>query len=714
MSKTKKSEPQQENILKLQKEIEERKQAEEEFRKSQNMLQLVINNTPQIVFWKDRDSVFLGCNQAFADHIGIKSLEEIVGKTDYDLPVSKKDADSYRKRDSLVMESGKPEYHFIEKTKKADGTEVWLDVNRFPIRDEKEEVIGVLVTVENITERKESEDKIKDSEEKLRNITDYSTNVFYSHTPEHVLTYLSPQIEKLIGYSPDEAKVKWTELTSDNPINESAYKITCKAIETGKAQPPYMVELIHKSGEKVLVEIREAPVVVRGKTVSIVGSLTDVTDRIHAEDALRISEEKLRLIINNIPQAVYWKDRDSVFRGCNQGLVDLLDVGGPEDIIGKTDYDFAVTKKGADSYREVDRRVMESGTPEFHIMKLLCKSDGTLIWLDTNKIPLRDKNGIVTGVLVTVEDITERKRMEEKQLAHLNFMDKLERIDEVMRKSIDIDKLLSGALEVVLDIFECDRAWLLYPCDPDADTWSVPMERTKPEYPGAFAIGENIPMKSEIADILRAALDKDDVITIDYRDPTNVTEISKRFSMKSEMHLAVHTQTGKSWIFGLHQCSRYRDWTEDEQDLFKEIGRRLGDGLSVMLSFKDLQVSEENERNFRGKLIEFYKVSTDLSKCTNEDELWKTAVELGRSKLDFDRLSIWIKTEKPGEMNGTFGTDSNGKLVDERHYKSITIPGSALVDKYSKETIKFWKNLLKKSIVLLAEFQRIILFKKIQ
>jgi PAS domain S-box-containing protein/putative nucleotidyltransferase with HDIG domain len=123
------------------------------------------------------------------------------------------------------------------------------------------------------------EEELRESEGKLKNIVENSTNLFYSHTPEHVLTYLSPQVKDILGYKPDEAMVRWTELASDNPINEEGFKLTVKAIETGKPQPPYELELVHKNGKKVWVEVREAPVVVNGKTISIVGALTDITDR---------------------------------------------------------------------------------------------------------------------------------------------------------------------------------------------------------------------------------------------------------------------------------------------------------------------------------------------------------------------------------------------------------------------------------------------------
>ena len=126
---------------------------------------------------------------------------------------------------------------------------------------------------------KDALEKTENSEEKLRSILENSTNVFFRHNTAHELTYLSPQIKNVLGYTPEEAKIKWMRLTTDNPINKRGYELTVKAIESGKPQEPYELELFHKSGSKVYIEVREAPLVKNGKTVAVVGALVDITKR---------------------------------------------------------------------------------------------------------------------------------------------------------------------------------------------------------------------------------------------------------------------------------------------------------------------------------------------------------------------------------------------------------------------------------------------------
>lgn len=160
---------------------------------------------------------------------------------------------------------------------------------------------GMICTIRDISKEIYSHEKIKESEEKLRNIVEHSTNVFYSHTADHVITYLSPQFEKLLGYTIKEANVKWTELTSNNPVNKKGLQFTNKAIKTGQVQKPYELELVHKNGSLVWVEVREAPVVVDGKTTSIVGALIDITQQKKIARQLMENQRDLRNLIDESP-----------------------------------------------------------------------------------------------------------------------------------------------------------------------------------------------------------------------------------------------------------------------------------------------------------------------------------------------------------------------------------------------------------------------------
>jgi PAS domain S-box-containing protein len=127
------------------------------------------------------------------------------------------------------------------------------------------------------------------------------------------------------------------------------------------------------------------------------------------EAELFASREMLRLVLDTIPQRVFWKDTNLVYLGCNLPLARDCGYDDPKDLIGKTDYETS-SAATADLYRADDRHVVETGTPKLRYEEPQTKPDGSQAWLMTSKVPLRDLSGHIIGVLGTYEDITELKR----------------------------------------------------------------------------------------------------------------------------------------------------------------------------------------------------------------------------------------------------------------------------------------------------------------
>ncbi len=208
-----------------------------------------------------------------------------------------------------------------------------------------------------------------------------------------------------------------------------------------------------------------------------------------------------------------------------------------------------------------------------------------------------DKQGNPVEMFGVIQDITEHKLAEERHVSQLRFLKNIERINAITRQTVDIEKMMSDVLKMTLEIFEADRAWLFYPCDPESDSWRVPMECTRPEYPCSHEFGCEIAMDEKIRTVLRETLDNKGVITVDYRDSSAAQNVDENLPMLSEMHMAIYPRVGKPWVFGVHQCSYYRNWSDEEKELFYEIGCRITDVLSVLLFLKDLRDSEEKWRS---------------------------------------------------------------------------------------------------------------------
>ncbi len=153
-------------IIGISNDITERKSAEESLRESHQIIEGIISSIPVRVFWKDRNLTYLGCNNLFAQDAGFTNPNEIIGKDDFRMGW-KNQAELYRDDDRKVIESGESKLHVEEPQTTPEGNDISLLTSKIPLRNSVGEIIGVLGTYIDITERKQVEEEIKKSHEQL-------------------------------------------------------------------------------------------------------------------------------------------------------------------------------------------------------------------------------------------------------------------------------------------------------------------------------------------------------------------------------------------------------------------------------------------------------------------------------------------------------------------------------------------------------------------
>jgi CheY-like chemotaxis protein len=125
--------------------------------------------------------------------------------------------------------------------------------------------------------------------------------------------------------------------------------------------------------------------------------------------------------------------------------------------------------------------------------------------------------------------------------AHLRFLESLDRVNQAMQGTNDLEQMMRALLEAVLSIFGCDRAWIFYPCDPEAPAWRAVMEQTRPEFPGVFACGRELPVDPEVAEVFRKA--RASVGPARFGPGYELAvpaELAKRFNIRSIIAMAVY------------------------------------------------------------------------------------------------------------------------------------------------------------------------------
>jgi len=150
----------------------------------------------------------------------------------------------------------------------------------------------------------------------------------------------------------------------------------------------------------------------------------EMVERKQVQRRLLDSQRMLNLVMDTIPQGVFWKDTRSVYLGCNQNFASLVDLGEPGAIVGKSDSELSWRREDAARHRDTDLRVMREGLAQMGLTERLFSVNGAEVWVETDIVPLRDAEGQVIGVLGCTQDITERKRYQER-LAHMALHDPL-------------------------------------------------------------------------------------------------------------------------------------------------------------------------------------------------------------------------------------------------------------------------------------------------
>ncbi|MEM8828866.1 MAG: PAS domain S-box protein [Cyanobacteria bacterium P01_G01_bin.19] len=155
---------------------------------------------------------------------------------------------------------------------------------------------------------------------------------------------------------------------------------------------------------------------------------------------------QLQSVLDEITMAIFWKDKDLRYLGCNQSFANAAGFESTIELIGKNDYDMPWKKEESDWFREYDRRVIESETPEHNIIEPQKQADGSNKWLKTNKVLLRDENSCVVGIVGTFEEITERVELEKELKQQAQNLENLvyKRTEELISSKAQFEKLVTN------------------------------------------------------------------------------------------------------------------------------------------------------------------------------------------------------------------------------------------------------------------------------
>ena len=381
----------------------ERRRAEDALEEAARRERAMIGNALDIICTIDAERRFVTINPACFKMLGYHP-EELIGRPYIELLVREDLGKTNDVAQRILF--GETVNNFENRYHHKNGSIVNLVWTAYWSESER----LMFAVAHDITVRKQVEADLQESEIRYRRLFEGNPNPTWIWEAE-TLKFLAVNEEAthLLGYSREE----FEKLTTEDlrpPEDLSVFYEYLAQAEAGVEKFQSM-RLRKKDGTIIEVEITLQTINFAGKRARL-ALITDVTERKRAEKQLQESQQLLKLMIDTLPQAIWWKDSEGVYKGANRFIATVAGFDTPEQMIGLNDYDMPWTKEEADSYRAVDRRVMETGAAELDMIETQLQHDGRAATVTTNKVPLRDAGGEIVGVLGTFADITDRRRAE--------------------------------------------------------------------------------------------------------------------------------------------------------------------------------------------------------------------------------------------------------------------------------------------------------------
>ncbi|HOE20923.1 MAG TPA: PAS domain S-box protein, partial [Spirochaetota bacterium] len=297
------------------------KETEKALKESQQLLNNIMDTIPVRVFWKDKSFRYIGCNRPFAVDAGFEKPEDIIGKTDYDMGW-RNEAELYRKDDEEVIETGIPKIGYEEPQTVPDGSNMWIRTSKIPLRSGND-IIGVLGTYEDITAKKLADEKLKESEERYRSITETTHDIIVLHDMNGIVQYANQTGINITGYNYDEVVGKNILKFIPKEYHQSIVALHQERINGYMGLHQYETEIFNKFRKRIPVEVTSSSIIKDGKTVAVLIVAHDLTQRKMAEELLVKHRERLESIIAVLQKEA--KTEDELFYHVLNEAIKLTD-----------------------------------------------------------------------------------------------------------------------------------------------------------------------------------------------------------------------------------------------------------------------------------------------------------------------------------------------------------------------------------------------------
>jgi diguanylate cyclase (GGDEF)-like protein/PAS domain S-box-containing protein len=394
--------------------ITEHRKTEAALAVERDLLQALMDNIPDTIYFKDTASRFTRVNQAQARLLGVRTPQEALGKTDLDFQETDL-ARSFYKEEQRLFQTGESLINRIEFNPTPDGQPRWYSATKVPIKDQAGRVIGMVGISHDITQRTQAEMALQEAETKYRTLVEHMPAVIYVDLANESRNtiYINSQVQKLLGYSPEDWIAK-PDLCIDIIHPEDSERVWTE-LDASEARGRFACDYRYIARDGRIVWVRDEAVLIKneGERPSVwQGVMLDMTAQKEAEEALRQSEERFRLTAWATSDAMWDWDLQTNQIWWGEGLQKVFHYSSettPPDPEWRQEH---IHPDDRGKVNRVVEQALEGGMEFWSKEYRFQRKDGTYADIMDRGYILRDGTGKPRRMIGAMLDITERKHME--------------------------------------------------------------------------------------------------------------------------------------------------------------------------------------------------------------------------------------------------------------------------------------------------------------
>ena len=389
-----------------------------------HMLRLVIDTIPVRVFWKNTYSRYLGCNALFARDAGRSSPDELVGRTDHEM-AWRAQADLYRADDAAVIASGESKIGYEEPQSTPDGRTIWLRTSKVPLRDPGGRTVGVLGTYEDITERKEAGQRLRDSEDRFRTLIEVTSDWYWEQDAEFRFTRVDSRGSSPYGLGRPAflvGKKRW-ELEFGN-VSEAEWEAHRELLRRQEPFRGFIGIRYNPDGSvKNAMESSGEPMFdAGGRFLGYRGIGRDITDHVRTQEALRRADERMVQAFHASPEPIAIIGlEDGILQSLNPECEQLMGIAAGE-LVGKTVHDIDMVPK--DQRAKFVAEVRERGVVRGQDLAVR-RRDGSALECEVSGALI--ESGGAPTVVAIFRDVSKERRSRREREALIEELGRKER-----------------------------------------------------------------------------------------------------------------------------------------------------------------------------------------------------------------------------------------------------------------------------------------------